>query len=362
MTERSAQRFDHLIQLVLVALLAVGCWLVLRPFFTAILFAIVVAVSTWPAYRWLLRGLRGHRRTASLLGCVMVVLVVILPAYLVVESFTDGAAWLFGYLQERFADGPPLPPAWMQGLPVLGPTLHAYWLELATGPDSFGALLKQLAGPMREFAIASGRVLGIGLFQFVLAVLVLYLLYRDGDRLLAHVRSMAERIGGPFAFELLLKAERSVVGVMVSVIGAGLAQAMVATLGFAIAGVPQPFLLGTLTFVLSLVPWGPVVIWAGAAVWLFRGGEPGWALFMLLYGWLGISSVDNLLKPFLISRSSHLPFALTIMGVVGGVLVFGVMGLFLGPTLLALAINLAAHWLERARAEPPAGSGLPPAT
>jgi predicted PurR-regulated permease PerM len=247
-------------------------------------------------------------------------------------------------------------------LPVLGPTLHAYWLELATGPDSFGALLKQLAGPMREFAIASGRVLGIGLFQFVLAVLVLYLLYRDGDRLLAHVRSMAERIGGPFAFELLLKAERSVVGVMVSVIGAGLAQAMVATLGFAIAGVPQPFLLGTLTFVLSLVPWGPVVIWAGAAVWLFRGGEPGWALFMLLYGWLGISSVDNLLKPFLISRSSHLPFALTIMGVVGGVLVFGVMGLFLGPTLLALAINLAAHWLERARAEPPAGDGLPPAT
>jgi predicted PurR-regulated permease PerM len=105
-----------------------------------------------------------------------------------------------------------------------------------------------------------------------------------------------------------------------------------------------------------------VFIWAGAAVWLFRGGEPGWALFMLLYGWLAISSVDNLLKPFLISRSSHLPFALTIMGVVGGVLVFGVVGLFLGPTLLALAINLAAHWLERTQPEPPAGGGVPPAT
>ncbi len=362
MTEDSAKRVDLLLQLVLVALLAIGCWLVLRPFFTAILFALVVAVSTWPAYRWLLRILRGHRRTASLLGCVMVVLVVIIPAYLVVESFTEGAAWLFAYLQQRFAAGPPPPPAWLQALPVLGPTLHAYWLELMSGPDSFAGLLRQLAGPMREFALASGRVLGIGLFQFVLAVLVLYLLYRDGDRLTAHARSMAERVGGAFGLELLLKAERTVVGVMVSVIGAGLAQAMVATVGFAIAGVPQPFLLGTLTFVLSLVPWGPVFIWAGAALWLFQGGQAGWALFMFLYGWFGISSVDNLLKPILISRSSHLPFALTVMGVVGGVLVFGVAGLFLGPTLLALAINLAAHWLERARPQAAASDGSPPAT
>jgi predicted PurR-regulated permease PerM len=285
----------------------------------------------------------------------MVVLVVITPAVLVMQSFTEGASWLLQLLDEWFATGPPRAPEWLARLPVLGPMVQDYWNQTVSSPDSVRALLKRLAGPTREVALASGRALGIGLTQFVLAVLILYFLYRDGAALGRRLRAMAERIGGPFAFELLDKAKKSVVGVMVSVIGAGLAQAMVATAGFAIAGVPQPFLLGMLTFVLSLVPWGPVLIWGGAAVWLFRGGEPGWAVFMVIYGWLGISSVDNLLKPFLISRSSHLPFVLTLIGVIGGVLAFGVVGLFLGPTLLALAISLTAHWLARAGQKNPAG-------
>jgi predicted PurR-regulated permease PerM len=348
MTEDSARRIDHLLQFVLVALLAVGCWLILRPFFSAILFAIVVAVSTWPAYRWLLRVLRNRHRLTSVIACVMVVLVVITPAVLVMQSFTEGALWLLRLLDEWFAAGPPRAPEWLARLPVLGALVQDYWNETVSSPDSMHSLLKRLAAPTREVALSSGRALGIGLFQFVLAVLILYFLYRDGTALGQRLRATAERLGGPFAHELLDKAEKSVVGVMISVIGAGLAQAMVATAGFALAGVPQPFLLGMLTFVLSLVPWGPVLIWGGAAVWLFRAGEPGWAFFMVAYGWLGISAVDNFLKPLLISRSSHLPFALTVIGVIGGVLAFGVVGLFLGPTLLALAISLAAHWLSRA--------------
>lgn len=347
MTEESAKRIDHLIQLVLVALLAVGCWFVLQPFFIAILFAIVIAVSTWPAYQWMLRQLRGRHRLASLLACVLVVLVVITPTILVMRSFTEGAAWLLKFLEIWFAAGPPRLPAWLQGLPMLGPLLQDYWQEMLSSPDTVRALLKQMVAPTRAFVLASGRALGIGMFQFVLAVLLLYVLYRDGPELGRRLKGVADRLGGRLAKELLMKAEKTVVGVMVSVIGAGLAQAMVATIGFMIAGVPQPFLLGTLTFVLSLVPWGPVVIWAGAAVWLFREGQTGWTIFMVLYGWLGISSVDNLLKPFLISRTSQLPFVLTIMGVVGGVLAFGVVGLFLGPTLLALVINLTMYWLSR---------------
>ena len=205
----------------------------------------------------------------------------------------------------------------------------------------------RFAEPARSLAFSTGRVLGGGLVQVAFAIFLLFFMYRDGDRLSAWLVAGTRRIVGPATPELLETAQHTVVGVMLGVVGTALAQAMVALLGFMIAGVPTPFLLGALTFVVSMIPVGPPLIWGGAAIWLFQQGEPGWGLFMLAYGMFGISMIDNVIKPLLISRSSHLPFALTLMGVVGGVLAFGFMGVFIGPTLLALAINLGARWLSR---------------
>jgi predicted PurR-regulated permease PerM len=131
---------------------------------------------------------------------------------------------------------------------------------------------------------------------------------------------------------------------MYGLLGTALAQAMVAALGFLIAGVPAVALLSVATFLFSLIPVGPPLIWGGAALWLFNEGRAGWGVFMLVWGMFLISGVDNVVKPMLISRGSSLPFILVLLGVMGGVLAFGFVGLFIGPTLLAVGMGLLRNW------------------
>lgn len=345
------RRLERLAQLVLVLLLALGCWRVLAPFFPAIMFALVIAVSTWPVHTALLTALRGRRVAASLSACLLAMLVAVGPVLLLMISLADAATWFLRLLEQGLARGAPAAPAWLNDLPVFGAPLHAWWQEVAANPARLKELIAPLAAPARQAALVSGRAVGNAAMQIGLTGLLLYFLYREGERLGQHLQDAARRIGGAFGQEMLRTARDSVIGVMFGEIGAGLAQATVATIGFFIAGVPNPFLLGTLTFVLSMVPVGPPLIWGGAALWLFQQGNTGWGIFMLGYGLLCISAIDNVLKPLLISRANHLPFVLTLMGVVGGVISFGLMGLFLGPTLLALSIDLGAHWLRRPPSE-----------
>jgi len=129
------------------------------------------------------------------------------------------------------------------------------------------------------------------------------------------------------------------------VLGTALAQAIVAWIGFLIAGVPGSLLWAVLTFFLSIVPVGPPVIWISATVWLASQGSTGWAVFMALWGIIAISGVDNVVKPLLISRGSSLPFILVLLGVLGGVISFGFIGLFIGPTLLAVGYRLLQEWI-----------------
>lgn len=347
----SLPQLRQVAQFVVVAMLAVGCWLVLRPFFSALLFAAVIAVSTWPSYKWLRTRFGGRRSLASVVCCLLVVLAMVGPAALLTVSLVDGVAALLDLASDLFASGAPPAPAWLREMPW-GERFAVYWDQAALRMLEIDVLLERIAEPARDFAFVTGRALGTGLLQVIIAVFLLFFLYRDGDELAAHLRLAAHSLGGRTGTALLRTAQNTVLGVMLGLVGTALAQAMVATLGFAIAGVPVPFLLGAATFVASMVPIGPPMIWGGAAVWLFAQGDVGWAVFMALYGFFGISSVDNVIKPFLISRTSHLPFALSLLGVAGGVIAFGVMGLFLGPTLLALAISLSLQWLAPAPQAP----------
>lgn len=337
---------DLLLRLGLVALLIVGAWRVLAPFFPALLFSTVLAVSTWPAYVRLADRLHRFPRLASVSACVLMAVIAAGPSALLLLSFGDGVRW-FVEFSSRWLDGglPPLPD-WLRRMPLLGEHLAGWWRDAGDGGSLAGELLAYLAAPARDLAMRSGKYLSNALLQISLVVLLLYFFYRNGARLGRQAVAAAARLGGDFGVHLLETAKRSVVGVMYSIVGAGLAQALVATAGFAIAGVPNPFLLGSLTFVLSLVALGPPLLWLGVAVWLLQAGEPGRAIFMVFYGALAISSVDNLLKPLIISHASRLPFVATLMGVIGGLLAFGVMGVFLGPAVLALAIDLSAHWLK----------------
>jgi predicted PurR-regulated permease PerM len=155
------------------------------------------------------------------------------------------------------------------------------------------------------------------------------------------------RLAGPEnGMTLIATAQAAVKGVVYGLIGTALVQGAVAFVGFWIAGVPGAFILGALTFILSLVPMGPVLIWGGAAAWLYFQGQQGWSLFMVIYGVVVISSVDNFVKPILMSRAGNLSMLLVVLGVFGGAIAFGFIGLFVGPALLAVSWNLMKAWLE----------------
>jgi predicted PurR-regulated permease PerM len=341
-------RAERVARIVLIVALTIGCAMVLQPFLPALLFSTAIVVSTWPVHIWILRKSGGRAVLASALSCVLVTIVVLTPTVLVMLSFREAAEWLEGLLKQWQADGDHQLPSWLEHLPLLGDAVQRGWQSLGAG--SFDRFFAGFSEPAQHLAVASGKALGNGLLQLMIAVVLMYFFYRDGLSLARRMRSIASLLGGRFARRLLERARDTMVAIMYSVVGAALAQATVATVGFLIAGVPNPYLLGALTFALSIIPIGPPIVWGGAALWLLEESRPGWAVFMALYGLFGISLIDNVLKPLVISRSSRLPFAVTLIGVIGGALAFGVAGVFLGPMLLALGMDIVRYRLKQAKA------------
>ncbi|MCF5586303.1 AI-2E family transporter, partial [Pseudomonas syringae] len=193
--------------------------------------------------------------------------------------------------------------------------------------------------------------IGGGILELTLSIVFAFFFYRDGPRLAAFVLSLLERLIGDRAQYYLDLVAGTVQRVVNGVIGTAAAQAVLALIGFLIAGIPGALVLGILTFLFSLIPMGPPLVWLPATAWLVWQGEYGMAIFLGIWGMFVISGVDNVLKPYLISRGGNLPLVIVLLGVFGGLLAFGFIGLFIGPTLLAVAYSLLTDWVgsERAR-------------
>jgi predicted PurR-regulated permease PerM len=204
--------------------------------------------------------------------------------------------------------------------------------------------------------VGAARVVGEGLLQLLLATFLAFFLYRDGEALVASLRTGLARLAGSLSDQMLRISHSTIQSVVLGLVGTAIAQGAVAVIGFLIAGVPNAFLLGGLTALLSILPGGTVLVWLGATIWLLSEQQTGWAIFMAAWGVGLISSVDNVLRPLLMSRGSDLPFALVFVGVIGGAIAFGFVGVFLGPTLLALAMALWRAWTA-----PPAAADEAPA-
>jgi predicted PurR-regulated permease PerM len=341
------KRFENFSQLAAVLILVAGCFLVLRPFLAATLFAAVVCVSTWPLYLWLLARMKGRQNIASLTMTLSLVLIIILPLALVAYNLTDNITTFYNGVKQAIETGPPEPPAWLKGVPIVGESIAEYWHKVATSQEEMDALVKRLLEPAKNFLLAGGILLGQGVMDMSMSAFVIFFFYRDGVALMRFLNVTMDRIAGTRAVNILDIINNTVRSVMFGLLGTGLAQGFVATIGFAIAGVPAALLLGIATALLSLIPVGPPLIWGSAAIWLFYQGTVGWGIFMLVWGFFLISGVDNMLIPLLVSRGSNLPFVLVLFGVTGGVIAFGFVGIFIGPTLLAVGLSLAKEWVAR---------------
>jgi predicted PurR-regulated permease PerM len=228
---------------------------------------------------------------------------------------------------------------------LIGQRLQTYWQSFTH--DSAGMMTEfaRLFEPMKSWLVSGGLKLGEGVLSMALSVVIGFFLYRDGDAASLALDRALRHISGERAQRLKEVAGNTVRGVVYGVLGTALAQAVVAWIGLFIAGVPGSLLWAVLTFFLSIVPVGPPVVWISATVWLATQGSTGWAVFMALWGFFAISGVDNVVKPYLISRGSSLPFILVLLGVLGGVITFGLIGLFIGPTLLAVGYRMLQEWL-----------------
>jgi predicted PurR-regulated permease PerM len=169
-------------------------------------------------------------------------------------------------------------------------------------------------------------------------------MFRDGDAIVERLRGATQRIAGERGERLADVAAATVRGVVLGILGTALIQGVVAAIGFWIAGIAAAPLLGLLTFLLSPVPIGPPLVWGSAALWMIHSGQTGWGIFVAVWGTLVVSMVDNVIKPLIISRGADLPFALVLLGVLGGAIAFGAIGVFLGPVLLALGYALLIEW------------------
>ncbi|MGE5522094.1 MAG: AI-2E family transporter [Rhodospirillaceae bacterium] len=334
------------------ALLLAGCLLVLLPFVTALLWAAILTYSTWPIYAQLKRSVGDRPIVAAALMTLAVSVVMLAPFVIVVFGLADNAAELVDALRRIFDDGLPDTPPWIRNLPIFGERLDAYWRALVHDENRLLEELKTMLVAARAFLVTSGGYLAAGVLQLALSVLVAFFLFRDGEAAAARLQQATLRVAGPDARYLLDVAGHTVHSVVYGILGTALAQGVLAGIGFLAAGVPAASLLGLATFFLSVVPVGPPLIWGSAAIWLYYQGAVGWAIFVVLWGLLVVSMVDNFLKPFIISRGSSLPFILVFLGVLGGVVAFGFIGVFLGPTLLAVSYQILKEWAGEQVASP----------
>jgi predicted PurR-regulated permease PerM len=339
-----------------VAVVILGCLKVLLPFASAILWAVVLCLSTWPLYAALKRHLHlhDHRSLAALLMAFSLAIVAVAPFAIAFWSLSDQAKDVTKMVAREIDQWPPPLPQWLADLPTVGPWLEEYWEEPTPAETAQRSMeVSRLMEEARSVTVRVVRAIGRGILQTLVALFIAFFLYRDGEALAARVRALSGRIAGAeHGGRMLDVAYNTIIGVIFGILGTALAQGLLAEIGFALAGVPGAFLLAFLTFALSIIPFGPAIIWIPAVLWLLRHSGHGAAIFLLVWSAGSHAAIDAFLKPLLISRGGSLPLVLVLIGVLGGATAFGFVGVFLGPTLLAVGYRWLDEWSVEAALEP----------
>jgi predicted PurR-regulated permease PerM len=355
----SNSRIEQIAGVSALFVLVIGCFVVLRPFVSALLLALILSYSTWPIYAWGERILRGRKGLAATLMTLVVAAVLLVPLIVLGSSLAEQVAQASGWIRRVFSDGLPGPPRWIAGIPAVGPQFYQSWEGFAhdtakllseLGSVKLVSDIAQYLLPAGEWLLSGAAILGQGTLELALSLFIAFFFYRDGIDGANRLANVANRLWGEQGLHLLHVVGATIKSVVYGTIGTAIAQSILTALGLWLAGVPGALLLGFLTFIISLTPIGAPLVWFPAAVWLFYTHATGWAVFLLLWGIFIVGGADNVIRPYFISRGSDLPFVLVFLGVLGGAIAFGFLGIFLGPTLLATGYDIVRDWT---RVEPP---------
>jgi predicted PurR-regulated permease PerM len=318
---------------------------ILRPFLPAVVWATMVVVATWPALRVVQARLWGRRALAVTVMTLLMLAVLAAPLTMAVIAIVERADDVVAWTRAVAARGIPAPPAWVDGLPLVGAKIASEWRAVAsTPPEQIATRVAPYLAGVIAWLFSQAGGLGVLLLQFLLTVAVSAMLYAQGETAAAGVLAFARRLAGEQGARVVILSAGAIRAVALGIVVTALVQSAVGGIGLAVTGVPHALLLACIMVVLGIAQIGPWPVLFGAVVWLYVEGQTFWGTVMLVWALL-TTSLDNVLRPILIKRGADLPLVLILAGVLGGLVAFGLVGLFVGPVILAVTYTLLIAWV-----------------
>jgi len=336
---------NFLLWLLLGGLFILG-YMTLRWFIVPVVWAVILAYVTWPAYARLRHGMRGARTASALLMTALLTTAFVLPLLWLVGLLQTEFIYAYQTISTYLNEGPQRLPEILGRIPWIGARLAQLVEQIAGDPMSLRTEALQLAqswfGQMTDLVGGVGR----NAAKLGFAVLTVAFIYRDGDVLLQQVQRVLRRFIGPRADRYLDAIGGTTTAVLYGLVLTALAQGLLAGIGYWGAGVHAPALLGALTALIALLPFGTPFVWGSVGIWLLVTGRTLEGVGLLLWGTLVVSWVDNLIRPLVISTAAQIPFLLVMFGVLGGLAAFGLVGMFVGPVIVAVLLAVWREWLD----------------
>jgi predicted PurR-regulated permease PerM len=339
---------ERVLMALLLGGIAIGCFVVLYPFFSALLWAAILVFTTWPLCEWLRHRLHLRPTLAAGAMVTLTAVAIVLPLAVAAPGSAGDVEHLREIVEAALRAGLPGSPEWVYEIPLLGPTLGSLWDRWAADISVMVEAFRPYFGMLLEGGVSLLLGIANGVLMFLLALFAAFFFYLYGEPIAARLKLLLHRIAGPRAERLIIVTGATVRGVVYGILGTAVVQGILTAFGLWLSGVPRPVLLGAVAAFLAVLPIGAPLVWIPAALWLMGSGHIGWGIFLGIYGVVAVSGADSLIRPWFIARGAQLPFLLTILGVLGGALAFGLLGIFLGPVLLGIGYTLINEWARDA--------------
>jgi predicted PurR-regulated permease PerM len=328
-----------------VAGLIAACFWILRPFLPAMIWATTLVVATWPVMLRVQHRLWNRRGLAVAIMTFALLLVFVVPFWLAITTIIDNFDRIVEWGTSLKSFKLPPHPEWLAGLPLFGERAAQFWESVAaSGIEPLVARAEPYAGGAASWFVAALGGLGIVFVQFVLTVVIAAIMYVGGERAATAAQRFGYRLAGERGKQSVLLAGQAIRSVALGVVVTAVAQSVLGGIGIAIAGVPLAAVLTAVMFMLCIAQFGPLPVLVPVVIWLYWSGQSGWGTFLLVWT-IVVGSLDNILRPILIRKGAHLPFVLLLAGVIGGLIAFGLVGIFLGPVVLAVGYTLLQSWM-----------------
>ncbi|MGO9136212.1 MAG: AI-2E family transporter YdiK [Syntrophales bacterium] len=326
-------------------LISAVAWII-SPFVTSLIWAGMIVVTTWPVLLALQARVKNKRGLAVAIMTAALLLVVVVPILFAIVAIINGADDAYIWVKSLSTFAVPPPPEWLGGIPLAGPRLAGLWRQFAQkGPEELLTYVAPYASQILSWFLAQAGSVGMVILQFFLTVIIAAILYAKGEATSTGILNFARRLTGEHGVAVMLLAGKAIRGVVLGVVVTAIMQAAIGGIGLAVVGVPAVALLTAVMCMLCLAQIGPALVLVPALIWVYSKDGALWGSILLVFSVLTVT-LDSFIRPVLIKKGADLPLVMIFAGVIGGMIAFGIIGLFIGPVVLAVAHTLLKAWVS----------------